>query len=152
MAGYKPIPSFDETALARFWAKVQKTDGTGCWLWLGKRSPSGYGYYREYRAHRVAFVALGGHIPNGLQLDHLCRSRLCVNPAHLEIVTNKENARRGESPSAINGKKTHCVNGHPLSGDNLRTQVVSKSHTMRQCKACHRIHKMKSAKSATGEQ
>jgi hypothetical protein len=63
---------------------------------------------------------LVGPIPEGKQLDHLCRNRACINPEHLEPVTAKENILRGESFSAKNARKTHCIHGHELSGDNLR--------------------------------
>ncbi len=104
---------------------------TGCWLWMGATyiggrggtrgsHPLPYGQFRRMPAHRWAYERFVGPIPNGLQLDHLCRTTLCVNPDHLEPVTNRENVLRGTSPSAGNARKTHCNRWHPLSGDNLR--------------------------------
>jgi len=107
----------------RFWAKVNKTET--CWLWTANRGRSGYGNFRyqnrQTRAHRTAYEWLVGPIPEGLQLDHLCRVRHCVNPEHLEPTTGKVNTLRGTGPSALNAVKTHCSQDHPLDGDNLYT-------------------------------
>jgi hypothetical protein len=83
--------------------------------------------------HRYAYEALVGPIPDGKQIDHLCRNRACCNPEHLEPVTIQENIRRGEGPQAINARKTHCIRGHALSGDNL--YLVPKSGR-RNCVIC----------------
>jgi len=101
----------------RFWPKVNKSPGLGpngdCWEWQGACVGGGYGRFRTYRravyAHCFAYELLVGAIPEGLQLDHLCRVRRCVNPAHLEPVTPKENVVRGRS---ANREKEHCANGH----------------------------------------
>ena len=84
----------------RFWAKVFAEDGAACWRWLAAVNTSGYGHFRTSAhrtrlAHRMAYEMCVGPIPEGLTLDHLCRNRLCVNPAHLEPVTVRENLRRG---------------------------------------------------------
>lgn len=79
----------------RFWEKVEKT-GT-CWLWRGAIERQGYGVFENRKAHRIAFTLIGGVIPTGLQLDHLCFVRHCVNPDHLEPVTAKENVRRARA-------------------------------------------------------
>ena len=108
---------------ARFWKYTKKT--YSCWLWTGTLGPGGYGRLRhsELRksvaAHRFAYELLVGPIPEGLQIDHLCRVHGCVNPAHLEPVTGKENQHRGFSFAGINHRKTHCPRNHPLSGENL---------------------------------
>ncbi len=121
----------------RIWSKVEKTPG--CWLWKGARHTEGYGILkinrRDYRAHRLTYAILVGPIPDGLELDHLCRNRAYVNPEHLEAVTRKENILRGESGSARNARKTHCHNGHPLTGDNLRF----KKDGARVCLTCLRV-------------
>jgi HNH endonuclease len=119
----------------RFWAQVNKTDS--CWLWTGHiATGKGYGRIRvngEYqKAHRVSYELFVGPIPDGLQLDHLCRVRNCVNPEHLEPVTNRENGLRGTSPIYENLKKTHCSKGHPLSGDNL----YPRTDGGRRCRIC----------------
>lgn len=107
----------------RFWAKVDKTGSDGCWLWTASLNTSGYGQFSpgegvSGRAHRFAYEVLVGPIPSDRQLDHLCRVRHCVNPAHLEVVTNKENTLRGIGVTARNAAKTHCVNGHPFDDTN----------------------------------
>lgn len=110
----KPISpkQFSAAALVRFWAKVDKSKS--CWLWLGSREVHGYGVWRTFRAHRVAFTLAKGPIPDGLVIDHLCRTRLCVNPAHMEAVTSEENVARGIGASALNARKSHCINGHAV--------------------------------------
>lgn len=105
----------------RFWGRVNKTGS--CWEWLGWKDNEGYGRFslhsRSRRAHRISWELLRGPIPEKLTLDHVCRNRACVNPDHLEPVTNAVNILRGVSPSAIQARKTHCVHGHPFSGDNV---------------------------------
>lgn len=105
------------TPADRFWAKV---DASGdCWLWTGARKSEGYGSFSirhgdSVYAHRFAYQQLVGPIPAGLQLDHLCRVRNCVNPDHLEPVERKVNILRGQSPAAIHARKSTCRNGHPF--------------------------------------
>jgi len=88
---------------------------------------------RTQNAHRVAYVLAHGPIAAGLHVDHLCRNRLCCNPAHLEAVTVRENLYR--SPAMIaRVSKTHCPRGHPYSGNNLRVYASG-----RQCRACGNV-------------
>lgn len=84
--------------IASFWRQVEK-QSNGCWLWMGRRRWSGYGLFRGHGAHRIAYMLARGSIPEGLVLDHLCRVRPCVNPDHLEAVTDRENIRRGMVPA-----------------------------------------------------
>lgn len=92
-----------------------------CFLWTGARAQShslqyGHGWFagRQMRAHRAAYILANGNIPEGLTVDHLCGRPLCVNPFHLEAVTNAENIRRGNSPTAILSRRGVCKRGHLL--------------------------------------
>jgi hypothetical protein len=131
-----------KTVADRFWPKVQKTPG-GCWLWTASLCKgTGYGQFREggrgsrmRTAHRVAYELLVGPVPAGLQLDHLCRVRRCVNPAHLEPVTNRENQLRGAGFPARNAAKTHCAHGHEYTPENT---YLHPSTGHRRCRACAR--------------
>jgi hypothetical protein len=127
----------DADRIARFWQKVDKSsDANGCWLWTAHKC-RGYGTFgwngSTKQAHRVAYELTIGPIPAGLTIDHLCRNRSCVNPAHLEPVTMKVNVLRGNAVTAINARKTHCIHGHPYDDSNTRRRPMS-SH--RSCKTC----------------
>ena len=119
------------TPEARFTAKVEVTS-TRCWKWRGYLMPNGYGQFGAdgvaVLAHRWAYEHWMGEVPQGLDLDHLCRNRWCVNPAHLEPVTRRENLRRGIRKTG----QESCKNGHPLAGDNLKPTKDGR----RQCRAC----------------
>lgn len=126
------------TVEERFWAKVQRGGPTECWLWTASRS-DGYGHFHVSRArmpaHRYAYELLVGPIPEGLILDHLCRVRHCVNPAHLEPVTSAENTLRGYGMPARNARKTHCKYGHEFTPENTRRTRLG-----RECRTCRRLY------------
>lgn len=125
----------------RLWAKIEKTDG--CWLWTAGKTPAGYGKFwlsgATELAHRIVYIALVGTVPYNLTLDHTCRVRHCVNPDHLDPVTQQENTLRSPiAPAAINAKKTHCLKGHPYSAAN--THIANgRRREERQCRECSRI-------------
>jgi hypothetical protein len=124
----------DPSPIVRFWARVNKTEG--CWLWTGPVDGAGYGRMgaRSRAAHRVAYEWLIGPVPDGLELDHLCRVRNCVNVSHLEPVTHRENVLRGDSMPARKAKQTHCIHGHLLSEDNIYREVTRPNG--RKCREC----------------
>ncbi|WP_280332887.1 HNH endonuclease signature motif containing protein [Nocardia wallacei] len=113
-------------------------DADGCWIWQLYRNGQGYGWItvRDVNrpAHRVAYETFVGPIPDGLELDHLCRVRACVNPAHLEPVTHAENMRRGMAPGVVARRTGVCQRGHALTGYN----VMQRSDGHVQCRECHR--------------
>lgn len=113
---------------------------TACLIWKGN-TVQGYGRITRGRrgastlpVHRVVWEDKHGPVPKGLELDHLCRQRDCCEPTHLEAVTSRENVRRGNGPTAVNARKTHCIHNHPLAGENLYVDPRGG----RFCRACHR--------------
>lgn len=133
----------------RFWHYVKITET--CWLWQGAKSVGGYGRFCAKEilcmSHRWAYENLVGPIPKGLQLDHLCRVRNCVNPEHLEPVTPRENTMRGDTPARRNVQKTHCHKGHPFSKENTYVHP-SGSRICRECmrhlgRLYDRLHRQK---------
>jgi hypothetical protein len=137
-----------ELAYSKLMSRVEITPS--CWIWVGKTNSNGYGlasWYKQgeklpYRrgsgkqqksvnAHRLSYALFNGPIGQGMEIDHLCRVRNCVNPMHLESITREENIRRGVSPAAKRAAQTHCLRGHLLAGDNL-----AKYARWRVCRIC----------------
>jgi hypothetical protein len=116
-----------------FWERVDRSGD--CWPWLGPLTADGYGKAvkdrKPVRAHRLAYELLKGPIPAGLTIDHLCRNRRCVNPDHMEPVTNRVNVLRGIGPTAVRARQTVCIRGHALDGIDHRGY--------RFCKECKRL-------------
>jgi len=127
--------SLTTKAISAFHGRYERKGECDCWEWQGPLS-YGYGVFcasgRPIRAHRVAYFLATQTLP--FCLDHLCRNRKCVNPAHLEPVSDRENILRGVGLTAINHRKTHCKRGHPLTGDNLLHIKLG-----RECKTCNRL-------------
>lgn len=124
----------------RFWHKVDRRGVDDCWQWLAYSDPRGYGSFGKrtgdewtiVKAHRFAYESMVGPIPDGLTLDHLCRNPSCVNPSHLEPVTQAVNTLRGESPAAQAARRSTCVNGH------LYTPETTKVYRgARYCRICN---------------
>lgn len=125
-------------------------DKNGCWNWTAFINKGGYSIImiqgKPRRGHRISYEEFIGEIPHKLDLDHLCRNRKCINPKHLEPVTRKENLRRsplkphlcgGAALAKIKKSKTHCLRGHPYTGQNLK---MSSNGKWRVCRECNRMH------------
>lgn len=122
----------------RFWSKVGQ-GRNGCWEWLA-HTHHGYGRFKTYSgknyfAHRYAWMEVKGALPpyqhGGIEFDHICKNRSCVNPEHLELVTNRENTLRSDNPASLNAKKVYCVNGHKFT-----EETIYKWKGKRICKIC----------------
>lgn len=113
-----------------------------CWEWLGRINDQGYGVVshrllsgnKAIKAHRAVWTLEHGEVPEGFQLDHLCRRRSCVNPKHLDVVTGRINTLRGIGPTAVNSRKDTCPSGHSLEGVNVFVNDMG----WRFCRTCRR--------------
>lgn len=124
-------------ALTRLFAKCEQHGE--CWIWTG--CSDRYGrltvHGRQWWTHRLAYTLLVADIPDGQQIDHLCRNRLCIRPDHLEAVPQQVNLDRGFGPWAVNKRKTHCIRGHEFAPGN--TYVTRNG--ARECRACRRVRR-----------
>lgn len=132
-----------KTVLDRFWGKIEVDKTTGCWLWTGHVNKiNGYGQFwdgsKVVGVHQFSFMTFKGPLPEGKEPDHECRIRRCGNPAHLRALTRRENLLAGDTIPARNASKTHCQNGHPLSGANLY-RARNGSRTCRICRRANSI-------------
>lgn len=130
------------TLQERFEARVVR--GPDCWTWAGSHNNKGYpviaakneqGKWRPYLVHRIAYELLIGPIPDGLKIDHLCCNTRCVNPGHLEPVTQQVNMLRGNHPSALAVRTGFCKRGHRYTAAN----TMHNTSGSRECRACRRM-------------
>ena len=135
----------------RFWRKVHVSPN-GCWMWVGRLEKDGYARWKTNRrmalSHRSAYESLVGVIPEGLEIDHLCRVRHCVNPHHMEPVTHQTNVRRGMVPVIkwlAQVSKTHCPQGHPYNEANTYRWKDG-----RHCLSCRRHRALRSSRIRRG--
>jgi hypothetical protein len=135
-----PPERLNRGELARFMRYTHQDGATGCLLWQGPTMPNGYGKHRrspghaERAAHRILWEHVNGPIPDGLQLDHRCRTRNCVLPEHLEPVSASENTKRQDHAER---RVTQCPQGHPYDEENTRITTAGK----RACRACDSARK-----------
>lgn len=108
-----------------------KVDENGCWNYPYSLQTNGYARIQGEYAHRASYEIFKSRIPEGLTIDHLCKNKICVNPQHMEAVTAVENTMRSSAIPATNARKTHCMRGHPFSGNNLLVYAGK-----RQCRIC----------------
>jgi len=140
----------------RFEQKISPEPNSGCWIWAGASNRLGYGRFNinqkiEY-AHRLSWQLHKGEIPTDKQIDHLCRVRLCVNPDHMEVVSHRTNSLRGMGVGGINSRKTHCKNGHELSGANLKLTLGDMYRCQhRRCVQCAKAYENKRNERRRGE-
>ena len=137
--GPKAMPMID-----RFIASFSVDEKTGYWLWHKAINDSGYALISVshsvmIRAHRFSYEHFVGKIPEGLDIDHICRVRNCVNPKHLRPLTHRDNILCGKNVMATNSQKTHCPKGHPYNAENTAMRRLSgRNHPFRRCKVCDR--------------
>jgi hypothetical protein len=122
----------------RFWNKIELHPNGDCWQWKAGKT-LGYGRFwldgRTRNVHTLIYEAFYGPVPEGFQVDHLCRVTDCLKPGHLEAVTPRTNVLRSLNLAAQNAAKTHCPKGHLLAGDNLRKSDLD-LYGHRNCRIC----------------
>lgn len=121
---------------------MKKVSTENCWLYAGNIDSRGYGLFildrKRTLVHRIMHENFIGPIADGLEVDHLCRVRACINPDHLEAVTHQENILRGIGPPALNAQKTHCYKGHPFDEENTYRHHLKDGRIQRKCRTCGR--------------
>ena len=141
MSKYFVVHHIDRKNLTRIFSKMKIPNGVSCWTWKAS-SARGYGKVswkgKAVHTHRLMYSWAVGpiphYIPGGMELDHLCKNKICCNPSHLELVTPKINIARSTGVCGLNANKTHCKRGHLLEGGNLIPQLASRR---RECVTCH---------------
>jgi hypothetical protein len=151
------MPKVARDPLERIEEQVVRLPFSGCWIWTGA-TRSGYGRMfvgsrsdgsrKAVSTHRFFYEFAVGGVPDGMDLDHLCRVRCCLNPQHLEAVTRKENILRGVGMGARNSKKTHCPKGHEYTPEN----VLGASRGIRACRLCKQAGWLKYYREVTGQE
>lgn len=144
----KRTHSIPEHEVFRFAQKVVVAK-SGCWEWIGSRMGNGYGQFyvagKSVSSHRYSYEIIKGPVAGGFDLDHLCRNRPCVNPAHLEPVSRSVNIKRGDiRMNNGNAAKTSCPAGHPYNEENTCIRKPSHRAPFRTCRACARLRARKS--------
>lgn len=139
-SGYK-LDLQDRDSVIKYISERIKINENGCWEWQKSITRQGYGNFRKggriHLSHRVAFEIYVGRIPDGLQIDHLCRNRSCCNPDHLEAVTQRQFILRGESWAGKHARKTHCPHGHEYTEENTYWRKTP-SGVGRMCRTCRK--------------
>lgn len=137
----REYPVLTEEELVFFWIKAEIFDEVTCWIWrpnpndrYATFSVQRDGVTKRYAAHRLAYIVFFGSVDPTLVVDHRCENKRCINPLHLQAVTDGANTLRAESAAGINSRKTHCSQGHHLDGDNLYLTPSGR----RNCKTCRR--------------
>lgn len=124
---------------------------TGCWRWRSPLTAAGYGQigvkWKKYYVHRLAYELAVGPIPEGYEIDHLCRVRACMNPEHLEAVTPYENNMRSDSLAARRARMTHCPRGHEFTPDNIYSRPDRKNSRM--CRTCCQLREARRQRRAS---
>jgi hypothetical protein len=133
------IPEARAVILRNLFSKTKRPEG--CWIWTAaiRATYPQFGIDGStYRAHRLFYEWFKAPIPEGYTIDHVCRNRLCVNPDHLEAVTQRENVLRGDSLVAANGRKRFCKRGHEFTSENTGYFKNQAGRMSRRCRTCAR--------------
>lgn len=137
-----PNDTYDLSQLPEQIRRKISPQGSGCWLWTAARNRDGYGKLayegRFVYAHRLTYELLAGQILPGLEIDHTCLVRACCNPAHMEVVSHRENTLRGNSIPARNGQKLYCPRGHEYTPANTMFETGKTGRLKRTCRTCKR--------------